>query len=112
MVTCHESAVENKEGKVLRYRPGIPGSFKDAFGRCFDSVFLTRAITRSTIVNGSNTMLPTEHYLLTAPPSEMYACGDGIGGKGGKAALPPKVENTYQALQAAWAANTNPDQDS
>lgn len=107
VVTCHLTDITNDKGALLRNAPAITGAFKDAIGGKFGSVFISKAKTRHDTVDmpgGGKQMLPVkaDHYLYTVPPNEYIACGDGVGGKGGRKELPGVIENTYQALCKAW----------
>lgn len=107
VVTAHLTDVTNDKGALLRTRPAITGAFKDAIGGKFGSVFIAKAKVKHDIVDlpgGGKEMMPAgaKHFLYTVPPTEYLACGDGVGGKGGRKELPGVIENTYQALCEAW----------
>lgn len=102
VVTCHLTDVTDEKGNLIKVRPAISGSFKDTFGRCFDSVFLSRSRAVRAVVDNRMVTTGVEHVLLTTPPDSYHTCGDGVGGKGGRKALPPEIPNSFQALCAAW----------
>ncbi len=102
VVTCHLVGDTGKSDTILKYVPAIQGAFKHKFNGMFGSVFIMRSETTKEVINDRMTSTGVEHFMLTAPPSDMYNCGDGVGGKAGLNALPPKLENTYEALVAAW----------
>ncbi len=102
VVTCHLDADTGKSDVILKYFPAIQGAFKKKFNGMFGSVFIMRSEATKETVNDRMVSTGVDHFMLTVPPSDMYNCGDGVGGKAGKAALPPRLENTYEALVKAW----------
>lgn len=102
VVSTHLTDVTDEKGNLVKVRPAIQGSFRDTFNRCFDSVFISKALSERAIVDGKLQVKPTRYVLLSVPPDQYHACGDGIGGKGGRKRLPAEVENTFPALCQAW----------
>lgn len=105
VVSTHLTDVTDDKGNLVKVRPAISGSFKDTFGRCFDSVFISRSKAERAVEAGKLVVKPTQYMLLTAPPDQYHTCGDGIGGKGGRKRLPSEVENTFPALCRAWGVD-------
>jgi hypothetical protein len=102
VVTSHLVDVTDDKQALIKTRPAIQGAFKDEFGKCFGTVLIAKAKAEMEIKEGKLTPGHATHYCYTVPPNQYLACGDGVGGKAGRKELPPIVENTYQALCAAW----------
>jgi hypothetical protein len=107
VVTSHLVDVTDDKGALVKTRPAIAGAFKDEFGKCFGTVLISKAKAEHEVVQmpgGGKEMsvVRANHFCYTIPPTQYMACGDGVGGKGGRAELPGVIENTYQALCKAW----------
>lgn len=101
--TAHLKEVTDKSGSVVGYRPDLFGGFKDMWHTCFDCVFAVQSeVAREQAKPGGPITERVNHYMLTAPPSNKWFIGDNLGGKGGYKALPPRVENTWDALMEGW----------
>jgi hypothetical protein len=106
VVNCHLKAVTDKNDVLEYYAPAIQGAFHKEFVKCFGTVLISRAVAKQDIVDGKMQTIGQNHFCWTIPPMEgKYFCGDGVGGKAGRKALPPKVENTYDALCKAWGVS-------
>jgi hypothetical protein len=93
-----------KAGKIM---PDIDGGFRIQFAREFDSVFCVRAEPVYEGEGLNRQTVGSRHWLWTVtPPGGGPDVGDGIGGKGGRRVLPPRLENTWQALMEAWNPTT------
>lgn len=90
----------NTTTQIVGYRPAVPGSFKQIFGRMPGSTFLLE----SGVKRGEgNKIVGSEFFGYSVPPSNLYSIGDGIGGKGGYATLPARIPDpTYQGLCKSW----------
>ena len=91
------------ESARARFTAAIPGQFKDVLPRLGGFAFICKqAVKAGPIVNG----VPTKErsfYVHTAPPNDMYTCGDRIGGEGKLyKKLDPTTGGTYHELLAAW----------
>jgi hypothetical protein len=109
VVTCHlmKDGSEDSDGALV---PSIMGSFKYEIGKCFGSVFVTKPMIKQQVGEGEmkGKLVPGKpaHLMYTVPPDERYACGDGVGGKGGIEELPTIIGNTYPELMKAWGLKT------
>lgn len=107
VMTSHLIDVTNDKGALVKTRPAITGAFKDEFGKCFGTVLISKAKTKNEMLElpgggREMTVAGSNHFCYTVPPTQYLACGDGVGGKGGRKELPGVIENTYQALCKAW----------
>ena len=92
--------------KLVGVNPSVPGGLREGFGRMFDCVFIAQERPRTEKqTNGSMRVVGSEHLLWTVPPDHLRHTKDGVGGKAGRKALPPTVENTWTALCAAWGVD-------
>jgi hypothetical protein len=105
-ITAHLADVYNKNGQLLKYRPAIQGSFKDDFGRMPGTYLICASETdrKPETIDGVMQMVTgdTRFFCWSKPPSDLYACGDSVGGKGGYKELPAQVDGTYAGLMTAW----------
>lgn len=100
--TTHLKTETSDGGGVVGYRPAISGQFKDIFPRLGGFSFVCRQATKTSIVKGEATQTRT-FYVHTCPPSDLYICGDRIGGEGKLyRPLAATMSGTYPALMEAW----------
>ena len=88
---------------ISAVNPAVPGGLRGHFGAKFDCVFITASQTLMT-ADANKIQRPSgvRHFMWTVNPDHLRKTKDGLGGNGGRKALPPQVENTWRALQAAW----------
>lgn len=97
---------------LVAYRPAIMGAFKNQLGKLFGTVLLCKSdLYRPPAQNNVVPAARTRHRVYAAPPSAMFALGDGVGGEGKPYnELPPILEDgTYLGLCAAWGMDPEKD---
>ena len=87
-----------KQPEIDRIRPNIEGAYKDILPTKFDSVFLTRS---KRTKNDAGDFVQ-KSSILTAPPNELYFCGDGVGNVEGQPPLPVELAGDFQTLAGEW----------
>ena len=98
----HLRTETSEGGGVVGYRPAIAGQFKDTLPRLGGFSFVCRQSITQALVAGKPAQTRT-FYVHTCPPSDLYICGDRIGGEGKLCkALPPTIVGTYPSLMEAW----------
>jgi hypothetical protein len=112
-VTVHEQdeEIRSPDGQqvlgVSAVSPAVPGGLRRHFAAKFDCVFITASeTTKAKDAQGLLRPSGVRHFMWAVPPDHLRSTKDGLGGNGGRKALPPQVENTWRALQAAWTNNT------
>jgi len=101
VATVHNRDTYDDEGQLVKVDPGIQGQFKDWLARFFDTVLITSSVLEKVRVD-DEVVRRQKYFCYTVPPSEHYACGDGVGGGGKYNVLPPQVEGTYKGLMEGW----------
>lgn len=106
VVTVHERTDTDEDGRIQSVTPSIQGQFRNNVARFFNTVFISKYITTIETPPAVPGTPPTAKrvnkcQLHTVPPDNWRACGDGVGG-GKYKTLPPIIDNTYEALMAAW----------
>lgn len=111
VVTVHERAEQTEQGGLVKVTPAISGSFRDSIARYFNTVLLsaieTQLVQQPQPGGGTKAVREARYLVHTVPPDDFHHCGDGVGG-GKYRVLPPKLENTYGALTAAWGYEGQP----
>ena len=89
---------------ISEIMPAVPGGFRGTFASKFDCVFIMASeVVRTADKQGVQRPSSTRHFMWTVSPDPLHkSVKDTLGGNGGRKALPPQVENTWRALQAAW----------
>ena len=91
------------EAAKIRFTPAIPGQFKDILPRLGGFAFICKQSTKPGPIRDGISSQIRSFYVHTVPPSDMYVCGDRIGGEGKVyKGLAPTTGGTYPELMAAW----------
>ena len=99
VASVHEQMETDKKGNTIAIVPAIGGQSRTRIGRIFNTVL---ACMSETDFDDDGKAFQN-YYCYSTPPDNLRACGDGVGGGGGKYnELPYKVSGTYPALMDAW----------
>lgn len=108
LFASHLKTETSEGGGVVGYRPAVSGQFKDIFPRLGGFSFICRQSITQGLVSGKPQQSRT-FYVHTCPPTDMYICGDRIGGEGKLyKPLAPTMSGTYPALMEAWGMDPEP----
>ena len=108
LFSSHLKTETSDGGGVVGYRPAVAGQFKDIFPRLGGFSFVCKQSITQGLKDGKAVQTRT-FYVHTCPPSEMYICGDRIGGEGKLyKPLAPTMLGTYPALMEAWGMDPEP----
>lgn len=108
LFSSHLKTETSEGGGVVAYRPAISGQFKDIFPRLGGFSFICRQSITQTLVGGKP--VPARaFYVHTCPPTDLYICGDRIGGEGKLYnPLALTMSGTYSALMESWGMEPGP----
>jgi hypothetical protein len=98
---AHLKTVTDAQGNVVGIRPAIMGQFAGLLPRLVGFNFLCEHVVRSQMRHGQPTEEIPVWQVRTVPKSDLYVCGDRIGG-GHFNRLPAVCPGTYPELVELW----------